>query len=356
MRFWAAVPRLLLPAIAGLLAGCPAPAPEQALVSDYRVRLAHVLDVATPDLAQEAASAYPSRRELTLSQQPIKIDLLEFLRLSPCQVQRLIGERNASLGHVMPPSQQWLYESKFIIAGRHCLAQLLRNPDAVELQNTLQQALAVKQAERGRVAWNAVFASQEFQSLFSLSGQPLALDQPPPSALFEALAQLQWQIKRWQTADVPPSDDIEKLYQVIGADNWYGQLMASLVLLNNELEALVAIQTERLAGRPLCFGGRSNREAEAMQNVFMTFYIGAIQPYLARVYQQGEVAVRQLNQLRDLVQPPAEVELADFDSYWLITWDNSVETSLWGRYNWLLDRHTRLWQEQLSQCGLMPRG
>ncbi len=337
-----------------LLLGCESHSPEKSLLADYRARLARVLDVDKQEPRIIDFVRYPKRRALTLSQASSQLDLLEFLKLSPCRVQRIIGERNSSLGRVMSHSQQWLYEARFIVAGRECLQQLLADPDYVQLQAKLQAAIDSKVAERRLVTWNATFASREFQQLFSQSAGPIGLDDPKPGELVDALARLRWLLDRWHSADIAPGDDLESAYQVIGAENWLGQLMATLLMVNAELEVLNAMQAARLEGRPLCFKGQSNRAGDIMHNVFLKYYIGQVQPYLARIYQQGDSVISEVNKIQYLTSPADGQKPAVFDEYWAQSWNVANGHSHWIQFKDLLREHTRHWQSLLQQCGLMP--
>lgn len=344
-----------------LLMSC-AGEPVKSLFVDYRTRLARTLDIPSPPVSEVNPLIYPNRRSLSFELTPIKVDILEFLRLSQCELQRLVGERNASLGQVMSHSQRWLYEARFLHQSQQCLQQLLRQSSQVRLQKVLQDAIAIKQTERRQVTWNATFGSREFQHLFSVASGPLALHSEKPSELIDALRQLRWSIHRWHQLDQLPTGEVEQLYQVLGADRWLGQLAHSLVLINNELQALNQIQQQRLSGRPLCFQGRRNRSAEAMHGVFLKYYIGQVQPYLAAVSQHARLVLNELESLRQLsYSENSDIDNA-FNEYWLTLFasedfnTNTVNPvrSQRQEFERLLAQHTKNWQQQLQQCGLMP--
>lgn len=333
-----------------LLCACSPEHSEQTLLEDYPARLARVLDTERVALESQTIQPYPKRRVLTVPLAETQIDILDFLRLSPCPLQRLIGERNGSLGQVKTPSQQWLYEAQFITQGRECLVHLLRDPEHTELTTVLQTALAVKQGERGAVVWNALFASTEFKHLFSLANHGIGLGEASPGELVAALRDLSWQLERWQQADIPPTGAIEQAFQVIGADNWMGRLQHSLVLFNSTIGAANTEFEARLSGRPICFNGQSNRAGDQLNQFFLSYYIGRVQPLAAQVFQQGEAVLTQIERLRgqsDLVQP-------EFIQYWQVNFARDNPESHWSRFGRLLSEHTSHWQKQLAQCGLLP--
>ncbi len=338
------------------LAGCQPQEPVTAQLQDYQTRLARTLEIKPPEGQTALPPRYPKRRQLSQPLTPVKVDLLEFLRLSRCDLQRLVGQRNASLGRVMSHSQRWIYEARFITAADQCLRLLLTDPSKVELQGLLQDALTLKREERWRVTWNASFASQEFQQLFSLASQPLALDSPRPGELISALQQLRWQIQRWHGSDVAPEQNLEQLYQVLGADPWLGQLALTLSLVNAQLGQLNQVQQARLQGRALCYKQRSNPDAEAMNTVFFKYYIGQVQPYFARISQHGSAVIDELDKLATLSQADDSPQQQAFIQYWQAVFSPQVSTSQWRLFQHLLAEHTANWQQQLKQCGLMPGG
>ena len=336
------------------LGSCTQKSSEQQLFDDYRSRLTRVLAVDAIEPQVQDAIVYPRRRALTLELAPVRLDILEFLKLSPCPLQRLIGERNSSLGQVMSHSQQWFYEARFIVSARECLRYLLASPKHVELQTTVQSALEVKLKQRYRVTWNATFASREFQRLFSQSSDPVSLAQARPGELVDALGQLRWLLERWHNFDIVPDHSLERQYQLIGADQYMGQLQLALMLANAQLRAWNGLQQARLSGRPLCFNGRSNRAGDALHGVFLKFYIGQVQPYLAKLYQQGDSVISELDTLKSASKLETSEYPRAFDDYWQQTWDVTRDHSLWSEFKVLLRDHTLNWQAQLKQCGLMP--
>jgi hypothetical protein len=90
----------------GLLSSCGQRQGLESLLDNYHYRLSNVFEFEHSDhlaeMNEDALPLYPSRRQLHQPLSPISVNLLEFLRLSRCDLQRLIGERNSSLGKFMP--------------------------------------------------------------------------------------------------------------------------------------------------------------------------------------------------------------------------------------------------------------
>jgi hypothetical protein len=345
--------KLILLALVLLLSACQRAPTEQSMLADYRQRLARTLSVDLVAAKPITLPAYPSRRDLQQVIEIESVDLLEFLRLSQCQLQRLIGARNSSLGRHMADSQRWLYEAEFLELAEVCLGQLLRDPSQVELQEMLMQVMAIKREQKTAVVWNATFASSEFQSLFAIDRELLASDAQAPGQLREALSSLRWSAERWLEHARSPRDGLEEHYQVVGRASDLGGLQHTLAVVTAELVAANALLAQRLDQRPLCFNGKASAQAKILETVFYKFYVGEVQPYLAKVYQHTEPLVSELQTINDQLIDAGVLEKPDsFDKYWRANW--SGQASLWQRFNTELDQHTELWQAHLSACGLMP--
>ncbi|GLS26920.1 DUF3080 family protein [Marinibactrum halimedae] len=331
------------------------------MVDNYGYRLGNALEVSLPEPDSTPLVLYPERRELQHVTTELSIDILEFLRLSQCDLQRLIGSRNSGLGRVMADSQQWLYEAEFLVLARQCLRQLLNNPDATDLQVELQKAVSVKTQERWFVAWNAAYASQEFQTLFSTAVEPLPPNAAKAGELIEAITELARVQRRWFDHERLPQQDVELAYQVIGSVKYAGQLLRAMDVLINQLSVLTRMLEMRTHQEPFCRAGAHGLstpppEVKVLQTVFFKFYIGEIQPYIALVYQEAKALQLSLRKLLSVYEDSPEVmENPAWKMYWHQTWDEQSEVSVWNRYQVSVESHTKAWQGILNACGVMPR-
>ncbi len=325
------------------------------MLARYDYRLGNALELAAgesgapPGLEVIELPRYPLRRDLLQPLQPLNIGLLDFLRLSDCDLQRLLGERNSVLGKVMAGSQQLLYHRQFIRLAELCLATLAQDADRSDLHAALEQALRVKQQDSANIGWNATVASVEFRQLFSLADGPL----PPATVALkptELLVSLQ-QLARMLAATEPlQSSELEAYYQVLGSANIAGRLLLSQQLVAIHLGRLTARVEAELGRRPLCYRAAPSPRARVAEQVFLRFYIGEVQPYISAVHQQSVALGAELEALLEPYRPWPE----PFARYWQRTWSSQNQASVWRRFQSAVSEHTQLWQKILRQCGMSP--
>ncbi len=332
------------------VAGCGSPKSAESIFDNYVDRLSNSLDVDRADYdANSSLIRYPLHRELLFTTAPTKINLLDFLKLSSCDLQRHIGQRNSGLGRVMEPSQRLIYEYKFIELGEACLKTLDVNS---ELYSLLKDSLVIKQQQLAMVRWNAVFASDEFSVLFSLSTEPLDVEEVmlQPNELYGALDD----IYKYSNAIVLSKYDeiaLEQAFSVVVSSKRIGEIRHSIKLARRFLAEADVLLTSRLSSRPLCFNETPNQKFDIVQTVFLKFYINEIQPYIARLHQQSEPLFNRIERLNDYLNNDKRMS-ADFDNFWDIVFLN--ESSEWKLFNAAIKEHTKNWQRLLIQCGRLP--
>lgn len=344
--------RAWLTLMAVLLSGCSADGAPGSLLEEYRWRLRNALDLDVPDMPADIGSlpVYPAARALNLPLQPLQINVLEFLQLSGCELQHLLGQRNSILGKVMTETQALLYHRQFLALAQACLQQrTAAGQGADELSQTLVAALQSKRADDRAVHWNATAASAEFLQLMSAAGGALSA-----AELEQGFAGVHHQLQSLSRLLAPPgvleSAQLEGHYQVLGSAPVAGRLLASQQLLTRQLNLLTAAARLRLETRPLCYKPHPTEPARVAQRVFLRFYIGAVQPYLSAVHRHSRQLRGDLLQLLSPYQPwpPA------FQQYWDQHWSETQARSVWRQFNTAVADHTRLWQDLLGQCGLAP--
>lgn len=340
----------------GLLSSCDQRQGLESLLDNYHYRLSNVFEFEHSDhlavMNENALPLYPSRRQLHQPLSPISVNLLEFLRLSRCDLQRLIGERNSSLGKFMPDSQMLIYHLRFISLAQACRDTLLA-VDNHSLAQAVADARQTKIDDLPKVRWNASLASEEFQQLFSHAAQPLTLQESAQdtAALTQALRHLQQFLLINGEDTLPSFRNLENQYAVVGSDKFMGRLLRSQLMLITALTALSDQIEQADKHQPLCPAGRLTPRGKVMQQVFLRFYIGEIQPYISGVYRQS----RDLKQVMEdyLLLWPDHNNQA-FSAYWLRAWSDEHPQSIWQQYGRAVSRHTQLWQQQLQACGLRP--
>lgn len=325
--------------------GCQSNDHAQKIMDNYLYRLANSLEQNKPDLARTSSmAAYPSRRDLLIEIAPVKINLLEFLKLSQCDVQRLVGERNSSLGRVSKDSQRLLYDIKFIKLAEKCVQWLVNNNEQLALKDKLAQAIAHKKQFLSSQWFNATFASDEFSALFSLGSRPLTLEQAaiPADKLEQALNNL----TTVYTNQLLSADTIEDDFAIIGSSHYVGQLRHSMSVIHRMIEAANPLLDYRINQKPLCINQRPNPQSDIVHTVFLKFYVGQIQPYIAQVHQQAKTLLGQI----DVLQQPHDSRA--FTGFWQKVYAGN--DSEWQQFNKQVASHTLKWQKLLAQCGLQP--
>ncbi len=292
---------------------------------------------------------YPSRRQLIYELPATNINLIEFLKLSSCELQRHIGQRNSSLGRFMKESQTLLYNYRFIELAEQCLNQLLNkgngSPENQELYNILSATIATKQNQLDRIRWNAVFASKEFSTLFSLGAQPLTIEEAreKPGELYLALEKI-YRFVNEPTKDI---ESVENAYGVIASSKRIGELRLSMRYVVSYLLVADQLLQKRLVEKPLCYKNRPNKKFTVVQTVFTKFYIGEVQVYIAKIHQQTKTLLEKIERLKK-----ESVTKPEFNIFWEQVFKN--ENSEWQLFNQSVLKHTKQWQKLLAQCGSMP--
>ena len=290
----------------------------------------------------------PARRERLIEIAELRISLLDLLvdvRRCPT-LQQQISQRNNSLGKQLTPSSRLAYEGDLLRALDACSAHL-RSQDQQPLRNTLEQLAQEKRAQLPGVFWNALNASPEIERYLRFTEQPLPPDADEDNAALDALAQLA-AIGSALPDTLPPSaEQLDPLFFALHASDQGGLLISSLASLTHSLNQGSDMLDSRQQDRPLCPTGRATERARIVQNIFVKYYAGSLQPYLARVDQRGQSWSSSLRSLSGVAQiPPATRQYLHNLS--------GPEASLWANFQQATARHVRSWQELLNSCGLAP--
>ncbi|NVK32244.1 MAG: DUF3080 family protein [Gammaproteobacteria bacterium] len=324
------------------------------LVERYASRTANAIEIDF-DLALRPNSALytqlPPRRERLAEVPEIRQGLLDLLDLRACDLMQLVSERNTSLGRVAGPSQRLIYELKILPRLQQCVVQLETDPERAELRGELLDFVQIKQSGFAALVFNATYNTDEMEQHFSFGAAPLQPNQigylTPLLEPFQRLltvAELSKQ-ESWPTPEF--TDDLESSFEALYRADFGARWISSMALLTQTLEQTSAAIERRLEGRPICFNKRQNAKSKILWNVFMKFYVGELQPYIAQVEREG----RQWSQLHMQILDSLETETVN-KVYPLIS--TQKDSIIWGRYIRARDRHTAAWQNQLDQCGLRP--
>ncbi|MEH6579185.1 MAG: DUF3080 family protein [Amphritea sp.] len=337
--------------------GCSESTPESRL-ENYAQRVATTLDQDSDLNLNQPLSIplLPRRRERLLKAEEIRQGLLEVLNLRHCELLPLIAERNSSLGRIMRPSQQLIYEMKLYNGLRDCQQNLPAMELEAEVIEQIREIWAIKQRNLPIVLWNSIYNNEEMERNFSLSEPSLPLSGEDTfsgtmTALkhFNILASLASNHAQWALPEF--IDQLEQDYLTLYSNRYGSRWIRSIYQLTRTLNHTAQIIENRLQKRPLCFNRQPNPQAQIIKNVFHKYYAGEVQPYMAMLDNQGR---RWLTAQAELLNHFTALMPAVMRDYQLKVLSLKNPRALWPQYVAARNRHTRAWQELLSQCNLMP--
>lgn len=335
-----------------LLAGCDRAPPAVQQMDNYLERLGRVLDQEYSGYDDTQLSRYrlPERRERLIEIEPMRLSLLELLvetrRCKP--LQQRVSERNSILGKVMPWSHRLAFEGELIRAIDDCIVTLSDDPDRAELVTELEQLAAQKRAQLPAVFWNALNASEEFEYYLRFSAEPLPVQNQPLEDRQGVLALGQLaQVGQALPAQLPPPlPELEAHFQALGQSDRSSQLIHSLSRLTQVLGQATRMLNSP-AARQLCPMGQPTARSRILLNVFVLFYAGEIQPYMAQIQRLGRPWEQNIARLAAVPAIP------DATARYLDTLANDGR-SLWNDYQTQLAAHSEAWQEVLGACQMRP--
>ncbi len=338
--------------VALLLYSCGPPQAADVLL-DYNQRVRNALELESPPPPPHDLPTYPRRRDVRLELSDLRIGLVDLVSLERCGLEELVAERNSSLGKVMQPSQQLIYEHRLLGLARDCMDTLRAHPQRdPELLEKLQEVVAVKESDMPRTYWNATFASPEMAEHLSLAAPLLPIEievdvQPQLEALYY-LRDLRAGLGRSATELV--SQELESHYVQLHNGRYGGRLLQSMDALRYHLQDVADALSKRQDQRPLCPQGRPTPRAEVMQNIFQKFYSGQVQPYMARVHREGRAWIDAMDALAD----QQEAMPRAFVPYRQAVLSAHDPAAPWPQFVAAIDRHTRVWQAVFASCGMQP--
>ena len=118
--------------------------------------------------------ALPRRVVTDKKSRSTSIDLLDFLALSPCELQLIIARRNSALGKVALESQKLINDLLFLNAAEQCLNRLSSN-DKV-LREKIREAILDKKNNLPANIARATLGGPEYREMWSRSVEDLFFD------------------------------------------------------------------------------------------------------------------------------------------------------------------------------------
>ncbi|GAB2785032.1 hypothetical protein GCM10027040_08950 [Halomonas shantousis] len=323
------------------------------MLVDYQHRLANTLGVSapTPHLPRNLA-AFPSRDARLFDIPEMRQGMLDVYALRECGIVSLVAERNSQLGRMALPSRRWVYEQALWRKLRACWANGTAKQFEQDTRQRLLALLSTKTQQLPRLSWNVLFDSEEWVQNFSRASRPLSPGEPVPFT--QALLAIDY-LRHATRHQFDPyweldPQELESHLYVLQSEPWSARLLRSLLLATQRLDEASNSLESRLAERPVCYLGHSNPAAERLYNVFMLYFIGRVQPYLADLQRLSRLWLTGVDTLLDayLVSRPA---VDRYRHAWL-SQDNPAAPM--PRFQNAIKRHVTLWQDIWRSCGKLP--
>ena len=224
----------------------------------------------------------PGRRQLSVTEPQLSINLLDFLSLSSCELGRVLGANNSSLGKLAAPSQRLHLQRDLMLSAPECIDVL--GEDDPELAEKLRRLLQQKYDARMTYWWNAWLSSEEWQAFLSRSEGLIPMAESSAEDQTTLLANPGSRVCRTAGTTVAVrrveirigSDGVSSATDV--SDSGHRALAFNQSSTYGCEHQRTRLLEQRLGDRPLCPAGRRTPQAEILQNVFHKYYAGVLQP------------------------------------------------------------------------------
>jgi len=271
---------------------------DSARFERYLDRLARPLSTEVPKIDEPLRLRPPAVADLQLAISPGKLDALDFLSLSGCQLQVTVGKRNSSLGKFAPPSQQLLLELEFLQYAPACITHL-RTQNEIEIAELLESTYADKLLQLPERIFNATLGSDEFQTFWRRPGRLDDYPRNTSSAVITALEAINTHALRWQSGDFDANNrDFELLLSEVAR----GDGGALTFALSRQDEWLTGANTMLLAKQRaggFCEKGLKPPSATILENVVRKYFIGEIQPVAAMLSRRHHQLIPAIETLEE---------------------------------------------------------
>ena len=271
------------------LIGCSDPDTGPAHLDEYLQRLSTITGIepepSTPrdinrfDLPQEEVIESPASG---------RIDLIDFLSLSGCELQINLGRRNTQLGRTASPSQRLLLDLEFMDLAPECIA-LLRERGEDDLASALADISVEREALLANSIARAVLMGPEWRLFWE---RPPTLANYPAdtsSAIAQSLNRLADLTRGWLGGNWQASNrEFELLLSDLRAGDG-GALLAAHSLVSRELERANILLARAQTTAPLCPYGSATDRSRAFERVVARFFVGTVQPWLVQLRQRTEL-------------------------------------------------------------------
>ncbi|KDM91371.1 hypothetical protein EA58_12460 [Photobacterium galatheae] len=325
-----------------LLSGCDKSSSDSHF-ANYTERLASILDASAPEPPNTKIPPLPEVSELLQRTEDVRMGLFDAYELRACGLFQLIAERNSVLGKVQDRTRQLRYELLLLDGIGHCLATL---PENKKLQTQLLEVQHTKQIDLPKYFWNMLLTGDEWQKQFKPTHIPFPLNKIAGASesqhVFSGLAEIARQISAGQTVTSQAADSLLTYQADIHTFRYLGQLFYAMARARDWLNTATRL-LESEDSQVMCGPNRNQQQAEYLENVFYTFYVGEIQPYLAKLDSQYQKISPDLQVL--FATPERPTAMADYQTYY-------IDGELHRQFREATLNHVHYWQTLFKRCGI----
>ena len=338
------------------------PSPWDQAQTRYTEGLARTLDVPLPSsdpsaikapvppqsVSEPAAgrtSPQPDQQETraAATNDPASLNLLDYLRTTPCALHSLISEHNSSLGKLSSATTRLVYDVNFINASDRCVTRL--SASHPELAGQLQREADRKRAQLPDQLRAALLYGPEFTQFWRAQSSLGQYPETLQSDLEPALKALLHDATAISTlAFTGTASDLDLALAALRSAEG-GLLLKGWLDVAHQMQAANAVIDTFLAKRPLCYNNQSNPRALRLKALVENVYVGQLQPMTAALNRRTHALLPLIEALERAVGAQQDPRYAAFIS---------ARTDVIGTARARLVSHTERLQGLLAQCQLAP--
>jgi len=293
-----------------LITGCGDQEPTP-IFDDYEGRLYRTLDIRIEDQYDTSALSgfvKPRPEQWQIRLESLDLGPLDFLALTGCELQIIVGKRNSSLGKLAKPSQQLVLDIEFLQHAPACLSHLRQLQADADLIAKVEAAQTLKKSQLESRIFNAILAGPEWHAFWRRRDIPPGYPQAQTSeALISTLDQLSQQVSLWLNGQYEVNSIyFENLLNELRAGDGGILLRAADLTEAYFVEWVQGIEQSPYFAKPCTRLTRDRRDI--LQNVSARFFAQGVQQWLAPVASRALKLTEATNRLEALMlkaQPAA---------------------------------------------------
>lgn len=322
-----------------LLSACSQPSDVIENLNRFNQRVANTLNTEPADLSYSPRpSPMPSVRELKPTAERAGMSFLTSLRLSHCRAGHLIAQRNSSLGRLEDGLMRYQDDIAILVALKQCVDQ----PQSALIRHELIQAIADKSQQLDVNKAHAVATDKALRHALTIGNQPLtSIDQSAFISALTALTQITHWLERQDTQHRATDSELSVWREHLAQSAYLPRLMRTTVEMYLKLQQLQQ-QLPPLSKAAGCNSKGVPERAHILRNVFIKFFIAAVQTDLAQLTTQyRQLSPVLLRLARQVPQPALKRYL--------------IELSTYGqRLSHSSKRFVQPWQHVFTDCNFTP--